>query len=108
MKMLHKEGFEAALVCDVRAMGYAVWTELRVTVAAQHLRGALARLAHMPDITVTAHITGTANLIIFFSARTMEDLDAFVRKHIRAMPGMIDFAIMRIPRVIKANYNMVI
>nr|WP_176392224.1 Lrp/AsnC family transcriptional regulator [Sphingomonas sp. CDS-1] len=108
MKMLHKEGFEAALVCDARAMGYAVWTELRVTVAAQHLRSALASLAHMPDITVTAHITGTANLMIFFSARTMEDLDAFVREHIRAMPGMIDFAIMRIPRVIKANYNMVL
>lgn len=107
-KMLHRDGYRTALVCDARSLGYEVWTELRVTVAAQYLRRALASLEHMPDITVTAHITGSANLMIFFSARTVEELDAFVRDHIRPMPGMVDFAIMRIPNVVKANYNIVI
>lgn len=108
VRMLEREGYRAVLVCDAQAMGYNVWTELRVTVAAQHLRSAMAGLEHIPDITVVAHIAGSANLMIFFSATGVGELDEFVRRHIRVMPGMVDFAIMRIPRVFKADYNIVI
>jgi DNA-binding Lrp family transcriptional regulator len=104
-KLLREGTVEIKLLADARALGYAVWADIRVSLVPGQIHSAIALLSRHPDVISVAHISGPANLLVFVVARSVVDLDAFVREQIRTLAGLHDFAIMRVPRVLKYDFN---
>jgi len=107
-RLLKETSMEIVLVCDAAAMGYHVWTDIRVTVAPAKLKAAMDSLAEQENVIVVAHLAGQHNLQIFLTCRSVEDLDSFVSNHVRSLPGLVDFAMMRVPNVVKYNYHYIL
>lgn len=103
--LLRQPGTSIGLVCDAAALGYKTWVDIRATVAPRSLEAALERFADHPAVRVIAHLAGQANLSIFLVTRSIEEVDAFIENEIRDLPGLIDFTMMRVPRVFKYDYN---
>ena len=107
-KLLKETGMEIVLICDSKAMGYHVWADLRLLVAPGALQSAIDHLSSSDDIITLAHVAGSHNLQTMVIAKSVEQLDAFVTERIRAIPGLVDFAILRVPNVLKYSYNYLI
>lgn len=107
-KLLQDGKLEIKVVTDAQSMGYTIWADIRISLIPGGIRGAIASFSLHPDVISLAHLAGPANLMVFVVARTVEGLDNFVRQHVRTLPGMLDFAVMRVPRVLKYNYNSIL
>lgn len=103
--LLKQPGTSIGLVCDSAALGFRTWVDIRATIAPAHLAEALERFSNHAAVRVIAHLAGQANLAIFLVTRSIEEVDSFIDDEVRQMPGLIDFTMMRVPRVFKYDYN---
>lgn len=106
-KLLADGRYNINLLRDAKAMGYAIWADLRITLRPQEVSCAIDRLAQHKDVISIAHLCGAANLMVFVVSRDVSDLDTFVREEIRSLPGMSGYEIMRVPKVAKYDYNLI-
>ena len=103
--LLRQPGTTIGLVCDSAALGYRTWFDIRATVAPSSLAAALDRFSNHPAVRVIAHLAGQANLAIFLVTQSINEVDDFIDEEIRRLPGLIDFTMMRVPRVFKYDYS---
>lgn len=104
-KLLREPGVRIGLICDSEALGYSTWCEVRASITPALLESALERFSGRENVRVVAHLAGASNLALFLLCRSIEELDRFVAEEIRLLPGLLDFTLMRVPRVFKFDYN---
>ena len=104
-KLLSQPGMRIGLVCDSETLGYTFWFDMRLKIKPAYLRSAMDRFSGNAYVRVVAHLSGEANLLVFVLAKSVEEVDEFVRREIRGLEGLLDFTMIRVPRVFKFNYN---
>lgn len=104
-KLLSQPGMRIGLVCDTETLGVTTWFDVRAKVRPSCLQGALERFSNRNNVRVVAHLAGENNLALFLLCRSVEEADRFVAEEIRTLPGLLDFSLMRVPRVLKFDYN---
>lgn len=104
-KLLEQPGVHIGLVCDTEVLGITTWFDVRAKVRPSCLKDALERFSGRDNVRVVAHLAGENNLALFLLCRSVEEADRFVTDEIRALPGLLDFSLMRVPNVHKFDYN---
>ncbi len=106
-KLIKLAGFEIVTVCDAQAMGYAVRTDVRLRVSPPHLKATLIKLSANDSIISVSHIAGPYNVHAVVLSKTVDEFDDFINGTIRLLKGLDDFAILRITRLHRYNYNII-
>lgn len=106
-KLTQDSRFEIVTVCDAKAMGYNIWTDIRMRVVPNELDRMRDIFIKNDNVINNAHISGEHNLHLVLISRSVEDVDLFINRHIRSNISIFDFTIMRIPKVIRYNYNII-
>lgn len=104
-KLLEQPGMRIGLVCDTEVLGITTWFDVRAKVRPSSLNSAFERFSGRDNVRVVAHLAGENNLALFLLCRSVEEADQFVSEEIRTLPGLLDFSLMRVPNVLKFDYN---
>lgn len=107
-KLLSEPGMRIGVVYDAPALGLTTWADVRLQIASHSIRATMEALSQLEALRVIAHISGSQNMALFVVVRTIEELDRFINKHIRTIHTVRDFTVLRVPEIIKYDYNYIL
>jgi DNA-binding Lrp family transcriptional regulator len=107
-RLLSEPGMRIGIVYDAPALGLTAWADIRLQVAPHSIPTTIESLARLSALRVIAHISGSQNIALFVVVTTIEELDEFINKYIRTIPMLKDFTVLRVPKIIKYDYNYIL
>ncbi|HKQ81118.1 MAG TPA: Lrp/AsnC family transcriptional regulator [Steroidobacteraceae bacterium] len=104
-KLQSSPGFKIGAVTNPFHMGLSIWSDIRICAESGKVYEVIERLRQSPQVYNVMHTSGRQNIMVFAVARSIEEMDAFIKGFVRPISAIQNLEAIRVARSLKYNYS---